>query len=182
VAALSVAGVVVLGASPAFACSCASGAVEPRLADADAAFVGVAAVAPFEPAAGEEPTAQETWEFDVTDVYKGQLQPRIFVITPQSGGACGLDTVAVGDDVGMLLYRDEIDGSKWTTNLCAQVEPAELRAAGEPHEPISAATPAAVPDRNDPEWGLIAILAGALVATALIVYFVRERRRGKPAT
>jgi hypothetical protein len=181
VAALGAGGVVVLGAAPAYACTCAGGALAPRLADADAAFVGTAVAAPDESVPSDRADGLVTWEFAVSDVYKGQLQARIPVLTPLPGGACGLDTVDVGDEVGMLLQRDDADASLWTSNLCALVEPAELRASGEPHGPISATTPEVVPDDNDPKWGLLAGAIVVLLAAAGTAWFRRDRRSRETA-
>jgi hypothetical protein len=174
---------VLLRATPAYACSCASVPTAASLADSDAAFVGTVAVAPgdAEPGPGRQPDAQVTWEFDVDAVYKGELQARTAVLAPLSGGSCGLEHIGVGDEVGLLLYRDDIDGSQWTSNLCAQIEPAQLQATVDPRDPISVVTPDAVPDENDPAWGLIAAIAVVFLVAAGGAAYLWDRQRRKPA-
>ncbi|HEY8102916.1 MAG TPA: hypothetical protein VIE18_00250 [Gaiellaceae bacterium] len=112
---LSLISVVLLlvGAGDALSCSCAPVDLVRDLPRADGAFVGTVL---------ERNVEGQTagYRFRVEQVYKGEIENRIEIITPADGAACGLE-LAVGQRAGLLLTRD---GGEWRSGLCSQVDPA----------------------------------------------------------
>jgi hypothetical protein len=96
----------------ALACTCAPLVLERDLPRADAAFVGT--VLERRADGGEA-----TLLFRVEQIYRGELESRVEVVTAPDGAACGLEA-DVGDRLGLLLERD---GASWRSGLCSQVEP-----------------------------------------------------------
>jgi hypothetical protein len=106
---------------PASACSCAIGDPRTMLAQFDAAFVGKLLE---RRATG----STATFTFEVERAVKGELGPRVDVVTAPNGAACGIETV-VGRRIGVFLIRR---GATWTSNLCLQIPPQELLEAARP--------------------------------------------------
>jgi hypothetical protein len=104
-------------AADAYACSCLRVNLERDLPKADAAMIGTVL---------ERRTSETSrvYLFRLEQVYKGQLENRVEVVTARDGAACGLE-LAVGQRVGLLLQRD---GDLWRSGLCSQVDPAEFLA------------------------------------------------------
>jgi hypothetical protein len=137
----------------AYACSCRAVDLVRDLPDADGAIVG----AVLERSVSGD-TA--TYLFRVEQVYKGEIENRVEVVTPASGASCGLE-LAVGDRVGLLLTRD---GDVWRSGLCSQVDPADFLAQTNVEDN-------ALPPLN---WG--GIVVGVLVLGAGLFFLVRKSR------
>ena len=101
-----------------------------------------------------------TYLFRVEQVYKGEIENRVEVVTPAGGAACGLE-LAVGDRAGLLLTRD---GNVWRSGLCSQVDPADFLA-------LTNVEDNALPPIN---WG--GIVVGVLVLGAGVFFLVRKSR------
>jgi hypothetical protein len=86
--------------------------LERDLPKADGAVVGTV----LERRAGR---ATATYVLRVEQVYKGEINNRVEIVTAADGAACGLDARA-GDRVGLLLDRA---GGEWRSGLCSQVDP-----------------------------------------------------------
>lgn len=100
-------------AADALACSCVRVDLARDLPRADGAFVGtLLAVTPR----GNE----AVFRFRVEQVYKGEIENRVEVVSARFGAACGLE-LPVGARTGLLLQRA---GETWQSSLCSQVEPA----------------------------------------------------------
>ena len=115
-------------AAPAGACSCAPGDPRRTLMQADGAFVGVLLSKRVLAGGGDA-----VFTFRVEQVVKGRLVrgklPRRFrVYSASNGAACGLEG-ARGTRMGLFVY---LDRGRWTSNLCRQIAPAELRRAARP--------------------------------------------------
>ena len=138
---------------PASACSCARGDPRAALQRADAAFVG--AVTERREKRPEGPFVSSadpvTLVFSVERVMKGDLGRTVEVETVSSGASCGIE-VPVGGRTGLFLTRD---GSRWTSSLCAQIEPDRLLEAAQPLPP--------------PLGGPIALLLGGRLGPARTV-------------
>lgn len=112
-------------AADAHACTCAPVDLEQALPSADGAIIGTLlerrepAPAPIQSSA--DPV---TLVFRVEQVYKGDIDNRVEVVTARDGASCGLE-VAVGERTGLLLDRD---GDVWRSGLCSQVDPADFLA------------------------------------------------------
>jgi archaeosine-15-forming tRNA-guanine transglycosylase len=119
----------VVGVDRSLACSCALGDPRSTLASTDAAFIGTL-VARTEPEPGPIRSSADpvTLTFRVEEVVKGGLGGTVDVETASSGASCGLE-VEIGGRTGLFLLRRE---GKWTSNLCLQIAPRDLRAAARP--------------------------------------------------
>jgi hypothetical protein len=141
-------------AADAIACSCAPVDLVRDLPAADGAFIGTV----LERSA-EGQTA--IYRFRVEQVYKGEIENRVAVVTPAGGAACGVEA-AVGQRVGLLLTRA---GGEWRSSLCAQVDPAAFLE-------LTNVEDNSLPPLN---WG--GILVGVLVLGAGTFFLVRRLRR-----
>jgi hypothetical protein len=112
-------------AAEASACSCAPPDLERDLPRADGAFIGTLLERREPPPAtiqaSDDPV---TLVFRVEQVYKGDIDTRVEVVTSRDGASCGLGT-AVGERVGLLLDRER---GVWRGGLCGQVDPADFLA------------------------------------------------------
>ena len=180
VMALVVAALVVV-ASPASACSCGALPFQPDqdfgwggIDEYDAVFIGTATDRrPIGVGAGRE----VVWTFDIDSVVTGDLATPIEVVTPEEGGACGLDTVSVGDRraIGLRFERND-----WRSDLCSQDEVAALDGLGERREPSVAAPSADQGDLSTGSgWGLtlVGVGFGAVVGAAVMATVLAGRRR-----
>ena len=140
----------------ASACSCRPVDLQRDLPAADGAIIG----AVLERSISGD-TA--TYLFRVEQVYKGEIENRVEVVTPAGGAACGLE-LAVGDRAGLLLTRD---GNVWRSGLCSQVDPADFLAQTNVEDN-------ALPPIN---WG--GIVVGVLVLGAGVFFLVRKSRSYK---
>jgi hypothetical protein len=140
-------------AAEAYACSCAPVDLERDLPRADGAIIG--SVLERSVRGG---TA--TYLFRVEQVYKGDIENRVEIVTPAGGAACGLD-LGVGERVGLLLTRD---GGEWRSGLCSQVEPAEFLELTN------------VEDNTLPPFNVGGIVVGFLVLAAGLYFLLRKRR------
>ena len=106
-----------VGAAEAYACTLRTGRPRARPAAADGAFVGTVL----------ERTVRggtATYLFRVEQVYKGEIENRVEVVT--AGRQRRLRARARGrGPVGLLLTRE---GDVWRSGLCSQVDPAEFLA------------------------------------------------------
>jgi hypothetical protein len=116
---------VVVTAVPAKACSCALGDPRDALEAADAAFIGTLLSQAPNP---EDEGQTSTYTFTVDEEVKGQLGETVEVQSSSNGASCGLE-VPIGGQTGLFL---DGDAAQWSSSLCAQIDPEELRAAAEP--------------------------------------------------
>lgn len=99
--------------------------------------------------------------FRVEQVYKGDINDRVEVVTARDGVSCGL-AAGTGDRVGLLLDRD---GDVWRSTLCSQVDPSEFLALTDVEDN-------ALPPVN---WG--GIVVGVLVVLGGGYLLLRRLRR-----
>ncbi len=173
-------------ASPASACSCAGPPFEPDgfgwngIDEFDGVFIGTAT--------DRRPVGQQqvVWTFEIDSVVAektpGELMTPIEVVTPEEGGACGLDTVSIGDQRAIGVSWDDGD---WRSGLCSQDEVAALDGLGDRREPGSSAPPADDAGLSTGSgWGLTLVGAGfgAVVGAAVMaVVLARRRSSEQPA-
>jgi hypothetical protein len=141
-------------AADAAACTCLPVDLERDLPRADAAFVGTVLERRADPN-----TAR--YLFRVEQVYKGDIESRVEIVSSAHGAACGLE-LAVGDRAGLLLERD---GELWRSGLCSQADPADFLALTD------------VEDNTLPAINLGGYVVGVLVLGIAVVLLVRRRRR-----
>lgn len=168
------AGLLVLDAGPASACSCrADQAVADQVAASDGAFVGVYT-------GREDPGAQGPLDnsgravlnhFTVERVVKGDLGERVDIQAAASGASCGLE-LDVGARTGLLL-RHEAGG--WTSSLCEQVDPKALLTVGPGTAPGGTGG-----SGGGADWGFI-VFAAILVLALPAAFLVGGGPRGRPA-
>jgi hypothetical protein len=150
---LAVAAVSLALAADAFACSCLRVDLVRDLPRADGAFVGTVLERRVE-------RQRAIYLFRVEQVYKGDIENRIEVVSAANGAACGLE-LAVDQRIGLLLTRE--DGT-WRSSLCSQVDPSAFLALTN------------VDDNSTPpiNWG--GIVVGVLVLGAGSFFLVRKLR------
>ena len=149
-------------AGDALACSCSPIVLERSLPRVDGAFVGTLLERREPPPAKIQTSADPvTLVFRVEQVYRGDIENRIAVVTARDGASCGLE-VGVGQRIGLLLDRD---GEVWRSNLCSQVDPAEFLELTD------------VDDNSLPpvNWG--GYVVGVLVLGAGTFFLLRRLRR-----
>jgi len=116
---------IVATAVPAKACSCFMGDPRDALKASDGAFIGtLLSVTPN----AEDEGQTSTYRFTVEEEIKGDLDGTVDVISSTSGASCGIE-VPVGGETGLFL--DLVEGT-WSSSLCQQVDPDQLRAAAQP--------------------------------------------------
>jgi hypothetical protein len=139
-------------AADAFACSCLPVDLVRDLPRADGAFVGTVLERRVE-------KQNAIYLFRVEQVYKGDIENRIEVVTAADGAACGLE-LGVDQRTGLLLMRD---GGAWRSSLCSQVDPSaflDLTRVDDNTPPIN--------------WG--GIVVGVLVLGAGTFFLIRKLR------
>ncbi|MBW3556673.1 MAG: hypothetical protein KY454_07020 [Actinobacteria bacterium] len=118
-------------AEPAAACSCAAGpdsSVGPRLANADAAFVGtyLGRNDPLATEPGATGARTVINQFQVESAVKGDLGETVEVFSAADDASCGV-APGNGERVGLLLTRG---AGGFRSDLCSRVEPDALISAG----------------------------------------------------
>jgi hypothetical protein len=135
------AGMTLLGAAPAFACSCAAQRPAQQAGDADVVFAGTLTDID-EPrqlpilSSGDE----ARYTFDVDAVYAGDVASVAVVSSAWSGASCGLEGMTVGERYVVIAYRD---GQGLGATLCGGTGPASPRLEGQVSNALG---PAALPD------------------------------------
>ena len=110
-------------AGRAAACSCAGGNPRDRLQEAGAAFIGH-----LLEVAGDSQSARYT--FSVDEPIKGTFAETLTIAAAGNGAACGFEVeVEVERPIGVLLHRWR---HGWSSGLCSQIVPDELRSAVAP--------------------------------------------------
>ncbi|MGH2629535.1 MAG: hypothetical protein ACRDHI_03100 [Actinomycetota bacterium] len=113
--------VALVPAGPASACSCAGGNPRDRLQEAGAAFIGR-----LLDVDGDVQTARYT--FAVDEAIKGSFAETLTIEASGNGASCGFE-VETDRPVGILLHRWR---HGWSSGLCSQIGPDELRSAVAP--------------------------------------------------
>lgn len=115
---------VVLGASPSFACSCAMAGTEQYVSGADAVFTGTVT--------DKEPPSQRpvmssmdpvTYTFDVERAFKGDLSDPLPVRSAMSGASCGLEGVRVGQRYVVFASESKRGDRELWASLCGGTAP-----------------------------------------------------------
>ncbi len=174
--------VVVVGAAPSFACSCAGGEPEDFVGWADVVMLGTVTDRqgpPWRPVMSSADLA--TYTVEVETVFKGDVAPTAYIQTADSGASCGLEGIENGDRY--VLFADRQDDAL-RANLCGgsapatdqliaavrtatggETDPASTATAGEPPPPLGAAL--AMP---------AALGSGVVLALLAAVMWVRQLR------
>jgi hypothetical protein len=150
---VAIAAVMLALAADAFACSCLRVDLVRDLPGADGAIVGTVLQR-------TESGQRATYLLRVEQVYKGDIENRVEIVTASNGAACGLEA-GVGDRIGLLLERE---GGAWHSGLCSQVDPAAFLELTDVEDN-------SVPPMN---WG--GIVVGSLVLGAGTFFLVRRLR------
>jgi hypothetical protein len=139
-------------AADAFACSCLQPDLVRDLPRADGAFVGTVLERKVE-------RQNTVYLFRVEQVYKGDIENRIEVVSAANSAACGLE-LQVDERIGLLLTRV---GGQWRSSLCSQVDPSAFLALTR----VDNSTPPI-------NWG--GIVVGVLVLGAGTFFLIRKVR------
>lgn len=188
---------VVLGASPAQACSCAGGTTAEFTERADAVFTGrlVSREEPRELRTSADPALHV---FSVDAVAKGAVSERQEVLSPVSGASCGLELRGDGPvvvfatrtaDPHLSASGPELEDDQYYAYLCDGSAPLtpELAAELGPLQPAAPATvpvtpvepraaAATAPDRDGPAPALLVLGGGAVLLGAGALVLLRRRR------
>ena len=140
-------------AADAYACTCRGVDLERDLPNADGAMIGTVLER-------HTTATSRVYLFRVEQVYKGDLDNRLEVVSERDGAACGLE-LATGQRVGLLLDRR---GGAWRSGLCSQVDPAEFLALTN------------VADNTFPSINLGGWIVGFLVLGLGTFFLVRKAR------
>jgi hypothetical protein len=139
-------------AADTYACSCLRPDLVRDLPRAAGAFVGTVLERKVE---GQN----AIYLFRVEQVYKGDIENRIEVVTAANSAACGLE-LGVDQRTGLLLTRE---GGTWRSSLCSQVDPSAFLALTN----VDNSTPPI-------NWG--GIVVGVLVLGAGTFFLIRKLR------
>ena len=189
---------VVLGATPAQACSCAGGTTAEFAERADAVFTGrlVSRDVPRELMTSADPALHV---FAVDAVAKGAVSERQEVLSPVSGASCGLEITGDGP-VAVFATRTadsfpgiptpELADDQYFAYLCGGSAPLtpQLEADLGPLRPVAADPGPAVPvqpraasttspDRDGPAAALLVVGGGAVLLGAGALVLRRRRAR-----
>ncbi|MBJ7451806.1 MAG: hypothetical protein JHC71_06930 [Blastococcus sp.] len=189
---------VVLGATPAQACSCAGGTTAEFAERADAVFTGrlVSRDVPRELRTSADPALHV---FAVDAVAKGAVSERQEVLSPVSGASCGLEITGDGP-VAVFATRTadsfpgiptpELADDQYFAYLCGGSAPLTPQLAADlgPLRPVAADPGPAVPvqpraasttspDRDGPAAALLALGGGAVLLGAGALVLRRRRAR-----
>jgi hypothetical protein len=141
-------------AGDALACTCVPVDLARDLPRADGAVVGTVLQR-------HSSAAERRYLLRVEQVYKGDINNRIEVVTAANGAACGLE-LAIGQRVGLLLDRS---GGAWRSGICSQVDPSEFLELTD------------VKDNELPAINVGGYVVGFLVLVAGAFFLVRRVRR-----
>lgn len=193
------AGLAVLLAAPASACSCAGASTAQYLASADAVFVGRLESREVSHPPGDlrSSTDPAVHVFAVETVFAGAVTERQEVVSPDSGASCGLELSGTGPYVVFGTRSAEpgvpLAEGQYEASLCGGTAPLtpeleeELRSLAGPGEAPrtgsgaggGGATPAAGGDDDRRGWLLGMLVAAAAAAGAGIAWRrSRAARRG----
>ncbi len=118
-------GLALVGAAPAFACSCAMQSVAEHADGADAVFAGT--LTDVDGARSLFDGDDTTYAFEVDAVYAGDPAAVAHVTTASSGAACGLEGLEVGDRYVVFAHDS---GDQLSANLCGGTGPATPKLEG----------------------------------------------------
>lgn len=127
-------GLVVVGQTPAYACSCAESTVKESVKRADAVFVGTVLER-------SQDQGRVTYKVRGKTAYKGDVAYSVEVSTASSGAACGLDNLKVDED---YLFFGTGQGGEFRSGLCSgttRATPAKLTKVEQFAEPVTIAVP-----------------------------------------
>lgn len=129
--------IVVVGAGPSFACSCVADDAAGHVEGATVVVSGtVTDVVPPPSTKVMSSLDPATYVVDVDQVFKGQADQTVEVLSPNSGASCGLENVEPGRRYVVFASHQSMEGADtdhlWA-NLCGGTGPAtpELLAAVE---------------------------------------------------
>jgi MYXO-CTERM domain-containing protein len=191
---------VVLGASPAQACSCAGGTTAEFTERADAVFTG-RLVSRDEPSQGITSSADPALHvFAVDAVAKGAVSDEQEVLSPVSGASCGLELTGDGPVVVFATRTADpylgdatppLEDDQYYAYLCGGSAPLtpQLEAELGPLQPVAPATVPATPvepragattapDRDGPSPAILVPGGGVVLLGAGALVLLRRRRAG----
>jgi hypothetical protein len=146
--AVAMTSIVMFGASPAHACSCAPASVREYAERSDVVFVGTITTMESGPAG-----SNVVYGVEVDQVFKGDVSRETGVVTASQGTACGLPDLPEGKP--LFFFATGSTSDSLSVNSCdgtgsALVTAQAVTAAlGEPREPSTASDRRGSPDLTD---------------------------------
>lgn len=155
------------GATPAYACSCASAGPVEKLERSDAVFTGTVSSVSGDAA---DPFSLGGVTFEVRDVYKGEASERIEAYGYGPGASCGVEFVEGESD---LVYASRDEDGSLSTGLCEGT----VRLTDAQRD-LAVLNSTVVPETGGMDLSrLAALLAGALLASVGGVAIQKRRTR-----
>lgn len=132
--------VVVLGAAPAGACSCAAVTDREALEEADVLFTGTLVSTASSSGNFVGSGDPERFVFEVDEVFKGEVSSRQTIVTARSGSSCGLEISGRGPFV-VFAYTDSslvtgAEAGELYSYLCSGTRPLTDRALPAAFSPV----------------------------------------------
>lgn len=119
---------VVVTASPSFACSCIMNGIEQHVEGAEVVVTGtVTEITPPPQRRVMSSMDPATYTVEVEDVHKGDVGETIAVLSPNSGASCGLEGIEEGGRYVVFASHQSMgsrDPDQWWANLCGGTAPA----------------------------------------------------------
>lgn len=199
-AALGALSMVIVGAGPAFACSCVMADTATHVGQAEVVVAGTV-VETVPPRQKHVMSSMDpvTYVVDIDEAFKGDTGPVVEVLSASSGASCGLENVEVGERYVVFASHESMEGQAadqlWA-NLCGGTDRATPKLVAAVEEvtgggvvPVSGGgagydsdlTVTLDPSR-DPDgpggsgWALpLGLVAGALLALLTGSLWVRQR-------
>jgi hypothetical protein len=162
----------------AYACSCAYAPDGPQIVEqvshAASVFTGTATAKRVE-------NQTEFYEFDVREVFEGEVGASTVVSSSVQSAACGRG-FEIGTEYLVFTSTYETNGAPWSVNSCSattnsnndRTREAAVTVYGSPRAPDPQSAPVGVDDVGAPAWWGFA-LAG--VTVVLVAALVRRRTR-----
>lgn len=174
------AGLSLLGAAPAVACSCEPANRGQHAKEADAVFAGTLTDIDRPRGIPVISSGDEArYTFDVDAVYAGDVASAAVVASAWSGAGCGLEGMTVGERYVVIAYRD---GKGLGATLCGGTGPASPRLEGQVSNALG---PAALPDPGGgdgaaglpyPSPAAAWVWVGGLLAVGVPLWWLWSRR------
>lgn len=171
----------ILTPATAFACSCryapdGSEIIE-HVSHAAAVFTGTAT-------ATRTDRRTAYYEFDVREVFAGDVGATTVVSSNTQSSACGLG-FDIGDEYLVFVSSYETHGAPWSVERCSatttstneRTRQAAVTAYGEPHAPDPHHGSVGIDDVGTPRWWMLAAIGGAVWLTAVAVRRLRSDKK-----
>ncbi|MFM1731275.1 hypothetical protein ABI214_00630 [Prescottella soli] len=121
------------------------------------------------------------YEFDVREVFSGDVGTTTVVSSSTQSSACGRG-FEIGDEYLVFASSYETHGAPWSVESCSatttstneRTRQAAVTVYGAPHAPDPQHDSVGISDVGTPRWWMLAVTGGAIVLTAVVVRRLRS--------